>query len=57
MEKTQGKICNTGKTQGKHREFYLGSNVATLYKWTFVNGHYNAGPTAVFEVFFQWPET
>ena len=26
------KVCNTGKTQGKHREFYLGWNVATLYK-------------------------
>ena len=24
------KNCNTGKTEGKHREFYLGSNVATL---------------------------
>ena len=24
------KVRNTGKTQGKHREFYLGWNVATL---------------------------
>ena len=29
-KKHREKICNTGKTQGKHREFYLGSNVATL---------------------------
>ena len=30
MEKKQGKIHNTGKTQRKHRELYLGWNVATL---------------------------
>ena len=29
-KKHREKICNTGKTQGKHREFYLGSNVAAL---------------------------
>ena len=29
-KKHREKIRNTGKTQGKHREFYLGSNVATL---------------------------
>ena len=29
-KKHREKICNTGKTQGKHREFYLGWNVATL---------------------------
>ena len=29
-KKHREKIHNTGKTQGKHREFYLGSNVATL---------------------------
>ena len=25
-------FCNTGKTQGKHREFHFGLNVATLNK-------------------------
>ena len=25
-------LWNTGKTQGKHREFDLGKNVATLFK-------------------------
>ena len=29
-KKHREKIRNTGKTQGKHREFYLGWNVATL---------------------------
>ena len=29
-KKHREKIRNTGKPQGKHREFYLGSNVATL---------------------------
>ena len=29
-KKHREKGCNTGKTQGKHREFYLGWNVATL---------------------------
>ena len=29
-KKHREKIRSTGKTQGKHREFYLGSNVATL---------------------------
>ena len=29
-KKHREKIRNTGKTQGKHREFYLDSNVATL---------------------------
>ena len=31
-KKTQGKIRNTGKTQGKHKEFYLSWNVAPLQK-------------------------
>ena len=30
MEKHREKVHNTGKTQGKHREFYVGWNVATL---------------------------
>ena len=29
-KKHREKGRNTGKTQGKHREFYLGWNVATL---------------------------
>ena len=29
-KKHREKGHNTGKTQGKHREFYLGWNVATL---------------------------
>ena len=30
-KKHREKSHNTGKTQGKHREFYLGWNVATLF--------------------------
>ena len=35
-KKHREKSRNTGKTQGKHREFYLGWNVATLF-----NEYYN----------------
>ena len=29
-KKHRENFCNTGKTQGKHREFHVGKNVATL---------------------------
>ena len=32
-------LWNTGKTQGKHREFDLGKNVATLIKDKMFYGH------------------